>query len=940
VSQAVTPSPHNEGVSTSPELALLERLAHGRPGRLLHVHRIPERPAQLTAWPGWLPAEVISAYAECRIAAPWQHQVSAAEHAYGGAHVALATGTASGKSLGFGMVALARIHEGRTAPDGRGATALYLSPTKALANDQLRSLDALALPWLRAATYDGDTPPDERAWVRRHANYVLSNPDLLHHSLLPGHEAWSSFVKRLAVIVVDEAHTYRGVLGSHVSAVLRRLRRVAAHYGAQPVVIVASATMANPGQAVARLIGSPAVAVTDDASPRPPMTMAFWEPPLLAEGRPDQRRSALQETADLLADCVIEDRQALAFIRSRKGAEAVAMAARDLVIDIDPALAPAVAAYRGGYLPEERRELEAALRAGAIKAMATTSALEMGIDVSGLDVVITTGWPGTRASLWQQFGRAGRATEPALGIFVARDDPLDSFIVHHPEVVTDADVEATIINAQNPFVLAPHLCAAAAEVPLTEADLEEWFGPTARSVVDDLVEQGLLRRRPTGWFWTLRERASDLTDLRGSGGVPVRVVEEGTGRLLGTVDRAAAAATVHRGAVYLHQGVTHVVTSLDLDDAVATVVEQDVDYTTTARSISDIRILGIREQRRYGAVGAFLGTVEVASQVVSFQRRRPNGESLGEELLDLPVQQLQTTAVWWTMPELSIITAGVSLVDIPGAAHAAEHAAIGLLPLFATCDRWDIGGVSTACHLDTGQPTIFVYDGYPGGAGFAEHGFEELGEWLTATRATIAECSCAEGCPACVQSPKCGNGNSPLDKQGSVALLDLVLDHMSGVALDVQDDRAALADQVGLMRDSLRRLTGRDLLDYAGAPADPVQAAAEAPFALLAHDGAEDPVFTFGNATALQLFEFAWDDFVRLPSRMSAEPLDRDERQRLLDQVAAHGYIDNYSGIRISATGRRFVIGKAVVWNLTDADGTPRGQAAMFADWTPLDEGR
>jgi DEAD/DEAH box helicase domain-containing protein len=775
------PSPHNETVTTSPELELLGRLAHGRPGRLLHVHRLAERPARPGTWPAWLPVEVIGAYQGVAVREPWQHQVDAAGHAHAGTHVALATGTASGKSLGFGMVALTRIHEGLAAPDGRGATALYLSPTKALANDQLRSLAALALPWLRAATYDGDTPQDERAWVRQHANYVLSNPDLLHHSLLPGHAAWSSYLRRLQVVVVDEAHTYRGVLGSHVSAVIRRLRRVAAHYGASPVVIVASATMANPDDAAARLIGAPVVAVTDDASPRPPMTMAFWEPPLLPDSGTDQRRSALQETADLLADCVVEGRQALAFIRSRKGAEAVALAVRDLLADVDPALVSAVAAYRGGYLPEERRALEAALRRGDIQAMATTSALEMGIDVSGLDVVVTTGWPGTRASLWQQFGRAGRADAPALGIFVARDDPLDSYVVHHPEVVIDADVEATIVNPENPYVLAPHLCAAAADIPLTEADLSRWFGDSARQVVDDLVEQGLLRQRPAGWFWTRRERASDLTDLRGSGGVPVRVVEEGTGRLLGTVDRAAAAATVHRGAVYVHQGVTHVVTALDLDDAVATVVEEEVDYLTTARSISDIRILGAREHHSFGDVDAYVGGVEVSSQVVSFQRRRPNGESLGEEALDLPVQQLQTTAVWWTVPEVEIVRRGIGVVDIPGAAHAAEHAAIGLLPLFATCDRWDIGGVSTACHLDTGLPTVFVYDGYPGGAGFAEHGFHLLGDWLTATRAAIAECGCADGCPACVQSPKCGNGNNPLDKQGAITLLDLVLDHVGSV---------------------------------------------------------------------------------------------------------------------------------------------------------------
>ena len=435
----------------------------------------------------------MTAYAGLGIEAPWAHQVEAADAAFAGRHVAIATGTASGKSLAFGMLALTRVLAGTRAPDGRGATVLYLSPTKALANDQQRSLAGLGLPWLRAATYDGDTPADERTWVRQHANWVLTNPDLLHHSLLPGHEAWRSFLRRLDVIVIDEAHAYRGVLGAHVSAVVRRLRRVCAHYGAFPVVVAASATIANPAEAAERLIGSPAHAVTADASPRPGTTVAFWEPPVLEappDGRDPARRSALAETADLIADCVVEGRQTLAFIRSRRGAETTAVVARDLLTDVDPALAAAVAAYRGGFLPEERRDLEARLRDGRIRALATTSALEMGIDVSGLDVVITAGWPGTRASLWQQFGRAGRADAPALGIFVARDDPLDAYLVHHPEIVLDRDVEASVFDPANPYVLAPHLCAAAAEVPLTEDDLDTWFGPTARAVVDDARRPG------------------------------------------------------------------------------------------------------------------------------------------------------------------------------------------------------------------------------------------------------------------------------------------------------------------------------------------------------------------------------------------------------------------------------------------------------------------
>jgi DEAD/DEAH box helicase domain-containing protein len=753
---------------------LLSRLAHGRAERLVHVHDVPPREARIAEWPAWVADPVVQAYRDAGIPQPYRHQVVAADAAYEGRHVALATGTASGKSVAFQMVALTSILAGTHAPDGRGATVLYLSPTKALAHDQLRSLQSLGLPWLRAATYDGDTPAEERAWVRQHANYVLSNPDLLHHSLLPGHASWSGFLRRLQVIVVDEAHAYRGVFGAHVAAVLRRLRRACARHGSSPVVVVASATMADPEVTAARLIGASAVPVSDDCSPRAGLTVGFWEPPLV-EGRSGEevRRSALAETADLLADCVVEGRQTLAFVRSRRGAEAVAGMARAALDDVDPSLAEEIAAYRGGYLPEERRALEESLRTGRLRGLATTSALEMGIDVSGLDVVLTAGWPGTRASLWQQFGRAGRAGTPAIGVFVARDDPLDSFLVHHPDAVIGREVEACVFDPANPYVLGPHLCAAAAEAPLVEADFGNWFPASARQVADALVADGLLRRRPTGWYWTRNERASDLTDLRGSGGPAVRVVEDGTGRLLGTSDRAAAPAALHRGAVYVHQGVTHVVTALDLEASVATVVVEPVDFTTVARTVSDIRIVDLVASDHAGLLN--LGTVDVTSQVVSFQRRRLTGESLGEELLDSPVQELRTQAVWWTLTEAEVVEAGIPVADIPGAAHAAEHASIGLLPLFATCDRWDLGGVSTACHPDTGQPTVFVYDGYPGGAGFSERGFAVAADWLAATRATISDCPCTSGCPSCVQSPKCGNGNNPLDKAAAVRLLDAVL---------------------------------------------------------------------------------------------------------------------------------------------------------------------
>lgn len=744
----------------------------------MHTHLVPARAGEHADWPSWADPALVAALTGRGVTRPWRHQVEAAELAWAGRDVVVSTGTASGKSLAYLLPALTAVAEGAREPGGRGATALYLAPTKALAADQLAALRALELPGVRASTYDGDTPAEERRWVRDHAAYVLSNPDLLHYSLLPGHARWASFLRRLRFVVLDECHHYRGLFGSHVAAVLRRLRRVAARYGADPVFVLASATTSEPGTTGRRLVGRPVAEVTGDASRRPATRFLLWEPPLTPgggeEGAPT-RRTVTAETADLLADLVSDGVRTLAFLRSRRGAEAVAITARRLLAEVDPDLPQRVAAYRAGYLPEERRELERAVRRGELLGLASTNALELGVDLSGLDAVLLGGWPGTRASVWQQAGRAGRSGRDALAVLVARDDPLDTYVVHHPETLFGRPVEATVLDPDNPYVLAPHLCAAAAELPLTGDDLD-LFGPAAPDVLEALVARGMLRRRPAGWYWTRQERACDLADLRGVGGEPVRVVESATGRVLGSVDAAAAHHTVHTGAVYLHQGATYVVESLDLEDHVALVRRDDPDWTTQAREVTEITVLAERESASWGPVRLCLGTVEVTSQVVSYQRRElVSGTVLGTEPLDLPSRTLRTTAVWWTLPPDLLEAYGVQAGDVPGAAHAAEHAAIGMLPLVATCDRWDLGGVSTALHPDTGLPTIFVHDAAPGGAGFAERGFTTARDWLAATADAIAACECDSGCPSCVQSPKCGNGNSPLDKAGAVRLLAATL---------------------------------------------------------------------------------------------------------------------------------------------------------------------
>ncbi|MCP2257974.1 DEAD/DEAH box helicase domain-containing protein [Streptoalloteichus tenebrarius] len=745
---------------------------------MTHVAHIPERRARTVEWPKWTPTELRDALRARGVERPWTHQVAAAEAAHGGRHVVVATGTASGKSLAYQLPVLSRL-----LTDPR-ATALYLAPTKALGADQLRSVSDLDLAGVRAAAYDGDTPMADRDWVRAHARWVFTNPDMLHRGVLPAHGRWATFFRRLAYVVIDECHAYRGVFGSHVALLLRRLRRVARRYGADPVFVLASATVAEPARSASVLSGVDCVAVTEDGSPRGARTIALWEPPLLedlaGENGAPVRRSAGAEAARILTDLVVEGARTLTFIRSRRGAELTALGARRHLSEVDSDLVERVAAYRGGYLPEERRALERALSDGRLLGVATTNALELGVDIAGLDAVVVAGYPGTLASFWQQAGRAGRAGDGALVVFVARDDPLDTYLVHHPSAILDRPVEATVLDPGNPYVLTPQLACAAAELPITSEELPTLGGAAAVEALDALTSDGVVRRRPAGWYWVAHDRPHSDVDIRGSGGEQVAVVEADTGRLLGTVDPASACASVHPGALYLHQGSSYVVDDLDLDNGLALVHAEDPEWTTVPRDLIDITVVRTLREERHAGVSVCLGEVDVTTQVTSYLRRLPSGRVLDQVPLDLPPQTLRTRAVWYTVSADLLhgsAPGGAGLVParVPGALHAAEHAAIGLLPLFATCDRWDIGGVSTALHADTGEATVFVHDGHPGGAGFADRGFAALVPWLSATREAISSCECPAGCPSCVQSPKCGNGNEPLDKAGAVAVLDVVL---------------------------------------------------------------------------------------------------------------------------------------------------------------------
>lgn len=745
---------------------------------LRHVTEVPARAAQHVDWPRWTGPEVLAALRRTGIERPWSHQIEAADLAHRGRDVVISTGTASGKSLAFQLPILAAL------AGDRRARALYLSPTKALGHDQLGAAHRLtaAVPALAdaaPAAYDGDTPAEVRRFAREHSRWLFSNPDMIHLSILRNHARWAVFLRGLRFVVVDECHHYRGVFGSNVALVLRRLLRLCSRYAAPgavgPTVVFASATTASPGATATELIGRPVAEVVIDGSPHGQRTIALWEPQLrddvLGENGAPVRRSAGAEAGRIMAELVAQGARTLTFVRSRRGAELTALGARARLEDISPGLCDSVASYRAGYLAEDRRALEHALADGRLRGLATTNALELGIDIAGLDAVLMAGFPGTRASFWQQAGRAGRRGQGALVVLIARDDPLDTYLVHHPQVLLDKPVERVVIDPANPYVAGPQLLCAATELPLEIAELADWG---LSDVAGALVDDGLLRRRGDRLYPLPGEDPHQHVDIRGSAGGSVAIVEISTGRMVGSTEAARAPATVYPGAVYLHQGESYVVDDLDLGGGLALVHAEDPGYTTFAREITDIAVTGAGDRTRYPGVTLGLVPVSVTHRVVGYLRRRTSGEVLDFVDLDSPEQQLPTMAVMYTIDPEALFRNGIDPLRIPGSLHAAEHAAIGLLPLVASCDRGDIGGLSTAAG-ESGLPTVFVYDGHPGGAGFAERGYHAAATWLGATAAAIAACDCPHGCPSCVQSPKCGNGNEPLDKDGAEQVLRIVL---------------------------------------------------------------------------------------------------------------------------------------------------------------------
>jgi DEAD/DEAH box helicase domain-containing protein len=754
---------------------------------LRHVAELPARQGHQRPWPTWVEPDVLRAFTDRGISSPWTHQVLAADLAHAGRHVVISTGTASGKSLAYQLPILNAL-----ATDPR-ARALYIAPTKALGHDQLRTAHALttAIPRLgdvAPTAYDGDSPAEVRRLARERSRWIFSNPDMVHLALLRNHARWAVFLRGLRYLVVDECHYYRGVFGSNVAMVLRRLLRLCARYSTDPTapsllptVIFASATTAAPGATASELIGRAVEEITEDGSPQGARTVALWEPALrtdlVGENGAPVRRSAGSEAARVMADLIAEGARTLTFVRSRRGAELTALATRARLADIAPGLTETVASYRAGYLPEDRNALERALLDGQLRGLATTNALELGIDIAGLDAVVLAGFPGTVTSFWQQAGRSGRRGQGALVVLVARDDPLDTYLVHNPAALLDKPIERVVIDPTNPYILGPQLLCAAAELPIDDAEMRT-LG--AEDVADGLVADGLLRRRSGKYYPTPGLDPHPAVDIRGPAGGQIVIVESDTGRLLGTTGAGQAAASVHPGAVYLHQGESYVVDTLDFDEGLAFVHGEDPGYSTFARELTDIAVTGTGDRRVFGSVTLGLVPVSVTNQIVGYLRRRLTGEVIDFVELDMPPHTLATTAVMYTITPEILHHSGIDPLRIPGSLHAAEHAAIGLLPLVASCDRGDIGGLSTAVGPEStdssdGLPSVFVYDGYPGGAGFAEQGFRQASTWLGATAAAIEACECPSGCPSCVQSPKCGSGNEPLDKVGAVQVLRLVL---------------------------------------------------------------------------------------------------------------------------------------------------------------------
>ena len=726
---------------------------HGDPGRPLH----PELSRRLV---------------EAGVGDLYTHQARAVDAVRAGGNVIVSTPAASGKSLCYHLPVLEALISDRS------ATSLYMFPTKALAQDQSAYLEELVGDEWRIGPgiYDGDTHIDARGSIRRSARIVITNPDMLHVGILPNHRSWYRILRGLRYVVLDEAHAYRGIFGSHVASVLRRLRRLCARYGSSPSFILCSATIANPADHARRLTGLDVESIELSGAPFGGRDFVLWNPPKIDLAGGKSRRATLQDSVSLMTELVMSKVRTMTFVQSRQLAELLYVRVRNKLRSEAPDLADRVAPYRGSYLAEDRRIIERDLRSGQVMGLTTTSAMELGVNVGDLEATVLAGYPGTRASVWQRAGRSGRGGERALTVLLAQDDPLDQYMARNPRALFGRPTESVLLSTDNPHVLGPHLLCAAYENPLSVSD-SEFFGVDIEPQAARLTAEGTLHRVKERWH--LRPEVNHpagSVDIRSSEGEPFALVEMDSGAIMETIDESSAMTQLHPGAVYLHQGSPHLVTELDLEARIARAVRADVGYHTQPASLTETRIISELNRRKAGRVEACFGEVSVTTTVTGFRRISDlSGEEIDVQYVDVPPRSFRSMGLWFGITDDLLATARKGRFHLAGALHAIEHAAIGMLPLFAMCDRGDIGGISTPLHPDTGAAQIILYDGVAGGVGIVERGYDVIEDLWRATLDAIDACGCMDGCPGCIHSPRCGSANSPLDKRGAAAALRAIL---------------------------------------------------------------------------------------------------------------------------------------------------------------------
>jgi DEAD/DEAH box helicase domain-containing protein len=724
--------------------------------QVCHVEALPPRLAVFGDPPGGVHPDVQAALAEQGIDRLYCHQAEAIRQVRDRKHVVIVTGTASGKTLCYNIpIVEALARDSMT-------TALCIYPTKALAQDQLRALgrfesEERGLEFL-AGTYDGDTPQNLRRKLRNGAHVVLTNPDMLHQGTLPHHARWNRFFSHLRYVVVDEVHAYRGVFGSHLANVLRRLHRICRHYGSEPQFICCSATIGNPKEHAERVIGREMELVTNDGSPRGPKRFVLWNPPPLetaARGRAGDwrvggdRRSPLWEAIHLLTTLVQEGVQTIAFVRTRLAAELIFRNARELLRPVSRRLADSIHSYRGGYLPEERREIERRLVDREILGVSSTNALELGIDIGSLDACIIAGYPGAVASLWQQAGRAGRGLDPSLVFLVAQNAPIDQYLMLHSAYLFAQNPEQAVVDPDNPHVAVGHIKCAAHELPLPD-DKVETFGPYAEPVLQLLEEDELVRHIDAHWYWASSEYPAAQMNLRNIAGPVYTIQDESAGeRVIGTMDEISALSQLHDHAVYIHAAETYFVNKLDLEEKIAHVEKRELDYYTQAVQTSQIRIDEVEEERAWQGARLGFGDVTVTTSIPMFKKIRFHArDSLGFEKLELPPQSLETVAMWFDPPERAVAALRDDGMVLGEALIGIANALVEVAPFFVMCDPQDIGAVVDASCL--GHDALFLHDRYPGGMGYARRCLDRVGEILATVYEVIRDCGCEGGCPSCV----------------------------------------------------------------------------------------------------------------------------------------------------------------------------------------------